>query len=1371
MELKANERLSPQGFLRIKNFFSSLCLLWSVSLNLTKIKIAKCFRCIANGGKDPSLLKSQHREWAPDGMRLRITDVSFIERALRESIALEKIVDEFLAVCESLDYKNSSDPFANLDSAVEAGDSDAEVDQQSFAGDESPNPAVSPLPVPEVAQEDDPEFYGVPREFLEAKRRQLASAADGALQDAADAATKEQAAVEETVAETVENDAAESEVKADTGENVDNSVTPEGGEVAVEEVVKEGGETGNVRGSDVAATAATATADGAVAGMEGAGEANAVAVAAEEGGGGGGGAQEPAEPAGEGEEKGGEAADGMAAAATDAAGANANASTGGDGELEAGPDGLKIDTAAEPSSNASVGGKSVGSHASGHGSIGGGGKGQGNQDATSPTGLSPGMSLNRSRSQHSVGSAGGGSSVGNDSPVILRDLSQVLLLLCLDLSRDAASAVAMCKQGLCSGAVLMLDKDFKLNPRDHRISTNIELMWNVLESFLDSCKAGGTPPDEVRAKFSQVSALVVDFAAAVKVLQEVLLYVLHEGFRLSDKELRNEALIIMTLLAHFPCAVEQFIDAGAFHMLITYACIEEMGPDSWDEFSTNLAKQRNYATPSDVDFEFKKGLWFVISELLRGDDPRAAEIFASSPLQACLLKYMEFDSSDSQKRSEAGGGGTNSGSGPPGMDGSSFLNISRFDEHHHHHSNPMPAVASGRGGNAVLMSKTANPVTTQGSKRNGASVTANRMNASMPSLQHASGAAAGLNDSMASSVGISGAMGTTAGAGTAQDSSAAGKKSLISLMPLSKLREFQVLAATFLLHNAPRVLHSFEALDGPARVVAVTVRYCQSDVADHKALIFNLLILLQRCLVQSASVRTFLEEHGIMETFLHVYHKSEHDETRAQALGLVGTLCCENGTASVDCQRLFSRMGGVGDLVEPLLHYVRNRPPLAGTKAGVKISVTAEESIPDPFENPYGGEISVVVIAILDCLGKAVAGNRSNEAVFAEMEGVDVLLDLMETSPFALRLQVLRLLSDVSKNRKMVVYMNAWRSAKTLRSAAQILCHCWMDEEARLIGEKRHNGIIRDVWHPLSKEDPVEGEGAVDTEDDLGSVQSPNTVQPYETFGTGDGGSPVASSLTVTKLATAILAGRNATQTNLPVDILSRALERDSRVLIADILESSGVFRIYPDLTDMNAPSAVQQDGGPLRVSMDDWNAQPSAQQDPGQETPLSLDLDGARQPSAFANSSAYSAGSPTAGQGGLAEGTMETMGDGGVVVFASNAVVADLGLTPRDRQIVAMAKKYAALREGEWWQAVRDTAADMSVTPIEADQALMDTRLQLSCEAAARVQAEQVALFEDDQLLKRSEEDEFIDQIITKKNQQIKAEWLKIKGKGGLRR
>jgi hypothetical protein len=1122
MELKANERLSVRGYAQIKRFFSKFSSLWEICTPVNQTKVAKCFRCVVNGGRDPTVLRALQRDWQPEGMRLRITDQSFIQKVLRECGAIDIIVSQFLVVSETLNYGNSAPP-TETKHLEEAFGAEPESKESEF----------------------DPEFYGVPKEWLMKRNTQVEAPVEVG---------------EEGVAGVAES----------AGDGVGSGV--EG--VAVEPT--------GIPGSDVDVDVDVAT------------------------------SMDQPQPS-------------------------------------------PVEAPTEESTPAP------------------------------DFGVTPAkLNMNPSRG----GSLRGSFNTPPPSPAVMRDLSQMILSLCFELSIDPETATIMCAQGICDGAVVLIEKDFALNPRDIRIAHTLELMWNVLEPFIDQFKANNASPDEVRACLNQFSDQIVDFGKAVTVMKALILFTLNEGFRLADKELRNEVLIILTMLAQFPFAVGFFIECGLFHLLITYACIEEAGDITWDQFSTGIGSFRSFATVADVDLEFKKELWFVISELLRSNDLEALAIFSSSPLAGTLLLYMETESFDGNKK-------------PDEMSMSMDAFTASMDD--------------------TLLSKAPSR-----------SATPNIKGQRVGGDTHKHGTV--------------GTMGTEkTGAHTH------GKKTLMSQLPLSKLREFQLLAVTFLLHNAPRVLPAFEELEGPIRVISLTLRYCQSDVPDHKSLIFHSLMLLQKCLLQSPSLRRFMEDNNLIQSFLYVYHKSDHEETQAQSLRLIATLCSDD---NLPLQALFSSLGGISDLVNLLSNYVSKRPPLAGTKAGIKLTLKGDAQLPDPYENPYGGELSVLVIAVLDCLMKAVVGNPISEETFADMEGVDVFLDLMESSHFVLRLQVLRFLSDILRNQRLKVFVNSWRSPKTLRSAVRILCHAWLDEDARVVGEKRPNGIIRDVDHPLGLSEIEELDPTPLPSSPTGSTASSSAGGYYAELANAP------SSRTVSKLAAAILSSRNANQTNLPIDICTSALERDSRVVIASILDSLGVFDTFAhsvqgsmvDLalnemttemdTGTHGTHGTLADENVWRGSNESMEGLPSSPGSPKQR--VNFDETGDK----------------------LGETAPPKSASEKKAMKTANKISTDLGLTPMDRQVLSMAKHYAALRESEWWQAVRASAAELEVIPIESDLALIDARLLFSRDAATTVQLEQKELYIAEERLKKEEEDEFIDQIITKKNQQIKAEWLKKNGK-----
>lgn len=58
----------------------------------------------------------------------------------------------------------------------------------------------------------------------------------------------------------------------------------------------------------------------------------------------------------------------------------------------------------------------------------------------------------------------------------------------------------------------------------------------------------------------------------------------------------------------------------------------------------------------------------------------------------------------------------------------------------------------------------------------------------------------------------------------------------------------------------------------------------------------------------------------------------------------------------------------------------------------------------------------------------AVVGDRKNERKFIEVEGVDAILDIMETIPVVLRAQTLGLLSDLAANEKVHPQIFIWKS-------------------------------------------------------------------------------------------------------------------------------------------------------------------------------------------------------------------------------------------------------------------------------------------------------------------------------------------------------
>jgi hypothetical protein len=84
--------------------------------------------------------------------------------------------------------------------------------------------------------------------------------------------------------------------------------------------------------------------------------------------------------------------------------------------------------------------------------------------------------------------------------------------------------------------------------------------------------------------------------------------------------------------------------------LIFYSCYAECvdNPVYRPWLSTHKQAQanpRNFATIFELDLQFKRMLWLLISDLLKNNDhnPKALEIVAPSPLLYSIISYSEFN--------------------------------------------------------------------------------------------------------------------------------------------------------------------------------------------------------------------------------------------------------------------------------------------------------------------------------------------------------------------------------------------------------------------------------------------------------------------------------------------------------------------------------------------------------------------------------------------------------------------------------------------------------------------------------------------------------------------------------------------------------
>ncbi|NXW52072.1 CFA69 protein, partial [Nyctiprogne leucopyga] len=152
-----------------------------------------------------------------------------------------------------------------------------------------------------------------------------------------------------------------------------------------------------------------------------------------------------------------------------------------------------------------------------------------------------------------------------------------------------------------------------VDPSGQLVFRSSEILWNLLEN---------ASKEEV---VNQLSSL-----ECVRALKEVFEDLLVHGFRHYDRQLRNDLLVIATLLAENPAA--PMIESGFAKLLIVLATFTEV------RIPNPLIKGLKL-TYSYEDFELKKLLFNVIGVLSK--DPRAVQLLSENDVMPALLYYVK----------------------------------------------------------------------------------------------------------------------------------------------------------------------------------------------------------------------------------------------------------------------------------------------------------------------------------------------------------------------------------------------------------------------------------------------------------------------------------------------------------------------------------------------------------------------------------------------------------------------------------------------------------------------------------------------------------------------------------------------------------
>lgn len=973
----------------------------------------------------------------------------------------------------------------------------------------------------------------------------------------------------------------------------------------------------------------------------------------------------------------------------------------------------------------------------------------------------------------------------------LYNIVNILLEFCLDLSHDKSTASEMFYSGICNGCITML-QDISCNNslRNPRITELLQLIWICLESSKnnvlrpnyntsDSPCSNGPANSETETD----TAMPLDIEYSISILKNLLLQLINDGYRLIDKECRNEIIIILSLvLAIFPSeTISCLIMSGIIDIIVSLACIGEMSSTITGESSDNAIpntnhqyfypknlKLRNFSTPSEIDLQFKRLLWSYLSQLTMYDDPDLLLCIASSPLFDTMLLYLEYNPNTYIMT----GGGHDDATGGSILSNSASHMSLVFTRNSYQSSSRIVHIPHG--------------TITIPSSISSSAMDMNR-----------SSAETGLNE------------GTRAMDSSDDPSMSINESSdleashpFLSILPISQLRQFQILASNFLIWNASKLVKEFHRVNGPQRLLRIihnlTYNKLSASSQGNFDLIYFCLLTFARCITTSRVIKQNLIESNALAQFLSLYNVF-HDYTNLSTdagfgatLGASSILGETSGAATggiglmemnVQCIRVIGLLCEGSDLCQSQLHankgiqllikslniYTRDKKPNIGvTSKSFKVSTDQSSDLSNTLagtgvltdqtltgsttmNNSKGvsnTDINPLIVSLLDCVRQSVVGNNENEASFALSEGIDALLDLLEVLPLLMRTQLYRLLSDILQNQQLLIFFKSWKSSKTLRTCVQLLCHGWLDEELRL-HSIRQNGVISNLWDPLHIQDwPTNV--SIDYMRESLSTSSLSEVMPLAV-------SRLNKAINMSHdyninsqnndnmiLHSSSINMRNPLDTshhqNDIQNILQSVLSIDSRGIIASILNQMNV--VYPThfidhdlntevIDEISDTSKVSTIATPPKISHLRTNDHSFI-------------------------SSAMS----------IMSSRRESVQDRYTSIIVKPSDDSDK-LSCQERQVLAIAKKYKYFRSSEWWDVVSETQLvshfdGTIVAPIEDDTKMIQRKKEEIFNAILSVQMEQIALDQEQKELDREQVNMFHNHILDVKQQQIKSEWLK---------
>eukprot|EP00002_Diphylleia_rotans_P023212 TRINITY_DN4562_c0_g2_i4.p1 TRINITY_DN4562_c0_g2~~TRINITY_DN4562_c0_g2_i4.p1 ORF type:complete len:781 (-),score=150.22 TRINITY_DN4562_c0_g2_i4:939-3281(-) len=188
----------------------------------------------------------------------------------------------------------------------------------------------------------------------------------------------------------------------------------------------------------------------------------------------------------------------------------------------------------------------------------------------------------------------------------------------LETIRSLSQRKANAAQFASTSLVVVLIRFMERNFQDASVSMTIEIVWNLFDHH-----------HPIRLDFGSKGGIAA--------LKSLFVRCLSDGYRVKDKELRNDVLVLSTLVAQTPSQRQGFLESG-FIENILQVCVG-------GELQRTFEAVKPFAlTNSKEDFEMKRLVLFLI-QLLCGNE-ECLEFISSYDVMAVLLMYINHAASN-----------------------------------------------------------------------------------------------------------------------------------------------------------------------------------------------------------------------------------------------------------------------------------------------------------------------------------------------------------------------------------------------------------------------------------------------------------------------------------------------------------------------------------------------------------------------------------------------------------------------------------------------------------------------------------------------------------------------------------------------------